>query len=100
MIINPENRNSLSTLARRLCVFFILGCLSFSAMGSNAKDGPATPPTFNVGYRVLDLEYKQDGREKVLAVAVSWIRDRSQNKFQKYLDNLLMASILGSTVAE
>jgi len=83
MIINPENRNSLSTLARRLCVFFILGCLSFSAMGSNAKDGPATPPTFNVGYRVLDLEYKQDGREKVLAVAV-WYPTAAPSKPHNY----------------
>lgn len=69
MIMNPENRNSISTLARRLCVFLILGCLSCSAMGTNAKEEP-TPPTFKVGYRVLDLGYKQGEGRTTITVAV------------------------------
>lgn len=71
MIQMTGDRNflSFSALARRLNVFFILGCLSCLPLGLKAKGGQA-PPAFHVGYRVLDLEYKQDGLEKTLTVAV------------------------------
>jgi len=38
-------------------------------MASTVK-GASSPPTFNVGYRVLDLDYQRDGEEKILTVAV------------------------------
>lgn len=51
-------------------------------MGSNAIDGSA-PPVFNVGYRVLDLEYKQNGDGKALTVAV-WYPTAAPSKPYNY----------------
>jgi len=69
-------------LARHLCFFCVLCCLGFPATGSSAENGPA-PRTFNVGYRVLDFETRQAGREETLTVAV-WYPTAAPSKPYNY----------------
>jgi hypothetical protein len=47
-------------------VFLVLGIFAWDAMTAEAEEWPP----FHVGYRVLDFEYRKDGLEKFLTVAV------------------------------
>lgn len=67
---------------RRLGLFLITASLSCVVAVSNAKEGPAQGP-FNVGYRVLDLEYHEDGRTEVLTVAV-WYPTAAHSSLHRY----------------
>ncbi len=79
-IWKPETVYLLTT--RLLGVFLVLGSLSCAAIGADTKEG-LLQPSFNVGYQVLDLKYREDGQEKALTVAV-WYPTASGPKPHNY----------------
>jgi predicted dienelactone hydrolase len=51
--------------------------------GASGEDDFLPPARFNVGYRVLDLDYLRDGKKKVLTVAI-WYPTATQPKLHVY----------------
>ena len=60
----------------------VFGILSWTA-GNSVAGGAATQPLFNIGYQVIDLAYRENGREQVLTVAV-WYPTAAQPKPHNY----------------
>ncbi|MBI5570556.1 MAG: hypothetical protein HY914_11480 [Desulfomonile tiedjei] len=62
--------------------FLVFAILCCPVADSDAR-GAAPQPVFDVGYQVLDLKYRKDGREQTLTVAV-WYPTAAQTKSHNY----------------